>query len=449
MSTAIETVVSPHPSDFLRCLGKYRLLRRIGRGGMSSVYLAYDTEVGQPVALKLLAEHLAYDPRFVRRFRREAHIARMVDHAHIARGLDIGEHRATGTHYLALKFIDGPCLEQVLDEQGKLPIWVAARLMADVASALAYLHSLGYLHRDVKPGNILVDPANRAQLIDFGLAVRRDEHEGDLSQESRLGTPYYMAPEQALDGRADERGDLFALGATLFHLVTGEVPYPGSNPREVTDRKWTLPPPSARQLNPALPRSFDVLLTQLLDPDPNRRPKSAQLLAARLHRFVPRSETALTLPVLPAPTRIDETNLDPLAQTQPDAVANPNPVTGSKSLRSDRNDSRTAASGLIYRMWSPPARSVLMLSLMVSLVIGSAAVLASGVFCRADDKCGTSTTTGTPPSPVQQPPVTPVESGDPPQENDLCAAMGTFVSDMPTPSARRGPPLPSGPTAIR
>jgi serine/threonine-protein kinase len=263
----------------------YHLLRRLGQGGMSEVYLAFKTDQAHPVALKVLAEHLAGDPAFVNRFLREAKVALATGHAHIVRGLASGRDAATGRHYLALEFIDGPTAQAVLDQAGPLPVGDAVYITLDIARALEFLHARSIVHRDIKPDNILLSPAGLAKVADLGLAkhLNADDHLTVFDQ--GFGTSFYMPYEQALNARfVDGRSDVFALGATLYHLLTGAVPFPGDDHLAVVRQKEKGQYRPASAVNPRVPAKLDAVLARMLARNPRDRFQTASELIVALER---------------------------------------------------------------------------------------------------------------------------------------------------------------------
>ena len=197
----------------------YRLLRQIGEGGMSAVFQSYDVAAGRPVAVKLLSDHLAAQPEFVGRFYREARLSRVLEHPHIVRGFTSGFDPFANKHYLVLEYIDGPT---ALARLGRLSVGAVVRIGIDAARAPEFLHDRGYVHRDVKPDNILLDPDGGAKLADLGLAKRLTDDSHLTAVHQGVGTTYYMPYEQAVNANlVDGRSDLFALGATLYHLLAG------------------------------------------------------------------------------------------------------------------------------------------------------------------------------------------------------------------------------------
>ncbi|MCS6863454.1 MAG: serine/threonine-protein kinase [Gemmataceae bacterium] len=267
----------------LRSIAGYRLLRKIGQGGMSAVYQSYDVAAQRPVAVKILADHLAGQPEFVGRFYREARLSRVLEHPRIVQGYAAGFDAEVGKHYLVLEFIDGPTAHEALTHIGRLSVGVVVQIGIDMARALAFLHERQYVHRDVKPDNILLHPDGHAKLADLGLAKRLNDDSQLTSIHQGVGTTYYMPYEQAVNANlVDGRSDIFALGASLYHLLTGDVPFPGATHDEVIREKWQGSFRPLRELNPSVPPAVAQLIEATLACDPRARIQRAEDLAAAL-----------------------------------------------------------------------------------------------------------------------------------------------------------------------
>ncbi len=276
------------PSDPLqqvRSVGDYRILRPLGEGGMGTVYLGYDEKLKRQVAVKVLADHLASNQSFIDRFYREAKSGSLLNHPNIVRGLGVGQDRATGLHYLVLEYVDGPNARTLLDRHTRLTVGDAVHVALDIARALEHAHSRSVVHRDIKPDNILVTRSGVAKLADMGLAKRTDEASHLTAARQGFGTPHYMPYEQAINAKyADGRSDVYALGATLYHLVTGEVPFSGANHLEVVEKKnlGVFLPASA--VNPAVSPVLDEIIDKMLARDPRDRYQTASELIIDLER---------------------------------------------------------------------------------------------------------------------------------------------------------------------
>ncbi len=284
---SIEPVPSSDPLEGWTLAG-YRLVERIGRGGMGAVYRAEQTSLHRIVAVKVLLPDLAGNEEYVKRFRREALSAASLEHTNIIRIYDVGE--APGPngsiHFLATEFVRGETLDHRLARKGVLPERDALKIAVQIVRALDYAHSRGIVHRDVKPGNLMVDHYGVAKLMDLGLAkaVHEDGSKITLSGEA-LGTPWYMSPEQArIEKDIDIRSDIYSLGATLYHLVTGRFPFKGSDPTEVLRMhvSATLTPPD--QINPKLSPPLCRLIEKMMAKNRFHRHQTPEELLADLKR---------------------------------------------------------------------------------------------------------------------------------------------------------------------
>ncbi len=268
----------------------YRLEREIARGGMSTVYLARKREIGTVSAVKVLSRETADDRSFVRRFIEEARTTARFSHPNIVHVIDAGK-TTDGRYYIAMEYVDGRTVGDRIREKGPLEEREALRIIEQAASALEAAHSMGLLHRDVKPGNIMMDGDGVARLCDFGLALpawRKPEAEGLV-----YGTPEYMAPEQARGSRdLDSRADLYSLGATLYHMLFGRPLFSAANPQLIAALQITEQPviPETPPISPAT-RS---LLAWTLQKDPDARPQTAAELRAAVHRILA-GETSVSL----------------------------------------------------------------------------------------------------------------------------------------------------------
>ncbi len=239
-------------SESGRMLGKYRLLRRIGRGGMGEVYEAEDTVLERRVAVKLLPISVAGEPRRLERFVREARAAARLNHPHVVTVYDVGQE--AGTAFLVLELVQGETLQGRLEAGGGIPWLEATRVIADVSRGLAAAHAAGIIHRDIKPSNILRTPDGIAKLGDFGLAKALDAEGASLTGSGfLLGTPHYMSPEQCRAEPTDERSDVYSLGATYHALLTGRPPFAGTTAMQILFAHCSNPPPDARDAVPDVP----------------------------------------------------------------------------------------------------------------------------------------------------------------------------------------------------
>ncbi|MGH7149953.1 MAG: protein kinase domain-containing protein, partial [Planctomycetota bacterium] len=292
----------PGPSERLPAVEGYEILARLGSGATGVVFKARKAGSDRLVALKVLHPELARDRRFVARLKREARVCASLDHPNLARGIELGE--AGGIPCLVLEFVEGKSLKTVLRERGALPEEEVLSIGQQIARALSHAHGRGVVHRDVKPGNVIVEPGGRARLTDFGLA--RAPLDDSITREgATLGTPQYLAPEQARDvASADARSDLYGLGATLFHAATGAPPFEGERIADVLTKVLFEPAPDPASRNPGLTPGLGLVLRKLLLKDPARRYASAEALLADLEAVADRQSPSVEASsVIEAPPR--------------------------------------------------------------------------------------------------------------------------------------------------
>lgn len=269
-------------------IGDFKVLKKLGEGGMGSVYLAVGPN-RERAALKVLSTELARQRALVTRFLREGRAACKLQHPHLVRGIEVGED--SGHYYFAMEFVDGTNVHDMLRARGRLLAREATNLVLQIAEGLAYAHEHGFIHRDIKPGNVLVSKDGVAKLADLGLARQMDAERTALTRTgASLGTPTYVAPEQALDAkRADERSDIYALGATWYHMIAGRPPFEGDGVLEIMHKHLNETPKPVESFAPGTPRSVSQLLTRMLAKEPERRVQSAAELCDLIRRKCLRS----------------------------------------------------------------------------------------------------------------------------------------------------------------
>jgi WD40 repeat protein/tRNA A-37 threonylcarbamoyl transferase component Bud32 len=265
--------------------GDYDLLETVARGGMGVVFKARHRQLDRVVALKMILAGQLADEQHIQRFRAEAQAAAKLDHPGIVPVYEVGEQQ--GLHYFTMTFVEGKSLAQRLRD-GPLPAKEAARLVRDLAAAVAYAHEHGIVHRDLKPANVLIDAQGQPKLTDFGLAKQTQGASAMTGTDQVLGTPSYMAPEQAQGGAATvgTASDVYGLGALLFALLTGRPPFQGSSPVETIQHVIGADPPRPRSLNPSVPRDLETICLKCLEKSPQKRYASAIALSEDLDRFL-------------------------------------------------------------------------------------------------------------------------------------------------------------------
>ncbi len=265
---------------------RYEMHRRLARGGMSDVYLAKDLLLDRPVAVKVLFPEFAKDPTFVERFRREAQAAANLNHPNIVAVYDWGQQ--SGTYFIVMEYIEGRSLSDIVRTDGPLHPRRAAEITADVAAALGFAHRNGVVHRDIKPGNILISPSGQVKVADFGIAQAiTGGTEANLTQAGAvMGTATYFSPEQAQGKTVDPRSDLYSLGCVLYEMLTTRPPFSGDTPVAIAYKHVQEPAPLPSATGVAVPPALEAIVAQLMAKDPAQRYASAEDLRADLRNYL-------------------------------------------------------------------------------------------------------------------------------------------------------------------
>jgi eukaryotic-like serine/threonine-protein kinase len=261
--------------------GRYRILQKLGSGGMANVYLAEDEELGRRIAIKILNDRHANDDSFVERFRREAKNAAGLSHPNIVSIYDRGE--AEGTYYIAMEYLDGRSLKELVVARGPLPIPDAIDATRQVLAALRFAHRKGVVHRDIKPHNVMADADGRLKVTDFGIAragVSQMTEAGSI-----IGTAQYLSPEQARGAPVDQRSDLYSVGVVLYEMLTGTTPFSGETPVEIAMKHLSDPPRPPSVERPDIPPDLDMVVLRALAKNPDDRFQTAEEMNAELERI--------------------------------------------------------------------------------------------------------------------------------------------------------------------
>jgi serine/threonine protein kinase len=383
--------------------GRYVIERRLGAGGMSTVFMANDTVLERPVAVKLLAEHLADDEAFVYRFRREALSAARLQHPNIVQVFDSGQDQSTGRHYIVMEYVDGPSAADMLRERKELDIDETVRLVRDACHGLDYAHRAGVVHRDVKPGNLLfAEEMGTTKLADFGIA-KAAEQTRITQVGSVLGTAAYLSPEQARGEEAGPASDIYSLGVCAYQFLTGRLPHEYTSLTELALKQQQDPVAPIGEYRPEVAAELDDAVRLALERDPAARYSSALEMAEAIEAGERGEATAATQRLAvsdyDATRAIDETSATralPRTEyrgpqpTRVQEVAPPLTAAPARARRDDRAAARRAASRRRFGGF------LALLAALAAIVVVAVALLSS-----SDGST-----------------VQPVDSGDPQQQID-------------------------------
>ncbi|MET0614229.1 MAG: protein kinase [Thermoleophilaceae bacterium] len=363
--------------------GRYVLGPRLGAGGMSTVFEARDTVLERPVAVKLLAEHLADDEAFVYRFRREALSAARLQHPNIVQVFDSGQDPSSHRHYIVMEYVDGPSAADMLRERKRLGIDETIRLVRDACHGLDYAHRAGVVHRDVKPGNLLfAEEMGATKLADFGIA-KAAEQTRITQVGSVLGTAAYLSPEQARGEEAGPPSDIYSLGVCAYQFLTGRLPHEYASLTELALKQQQDPVDPITNYRPEVPAELDEAVRVALERDPDARYATALEMAEAIEAGVRGEATEATLRLgmsdLDMTEAIDQTAATQALQrtsvgaspTRVQQAVTPAPVQEARTRRDERDLARRAAT---RRRWGT---FLALLAVIAAVAIVAVALLSS------------------------------------------------------------------------
>ena len=311
--------------------GRYELTHLIARGGMAQVYRAMDRQLERPVALKVLFPELSVDRTFVERFRREAQAAANLSHPNIVPVFDWGED--DGSYFIVMEYVQGRPLSAVLRDPQRVSPRQIATIGAGVAAALAFAHRHGVVHRDVKPGNILITPDGDVKVTDFGIARAMNTEESLTQTGAVMGTAAYFSPEQAEGKGVDSRSDIYSLGVVLYEMAVGRPPFTGDSPVAVASKHVRDQPVLPRQANPTVPPALEAVIMKAMAKNPDDRYGSAEELRADLLRFADGRPVEAGDPGLTSVmTAVGATQAMPMTTGRTMAVPPPGPAPSEEDL---------------------------------------------------------------------------------------------------------------------
>ncbi len=309
-------------------LAGYRVLRKLGQGGMATVYKAHEDSLNRVVALKVIGLHLSESAQFIERFKREAQAAAQLSHPNIVQVYAIGEEN--GVHFFAMEYVKGRSLREIIEGEGFLTAGRAVPILEQVSEALAVAHDAGIVHRDIKPANIMIDEVGRARVADFGIAQMITEDR--LTQSGMMiGTPEYISPEQCHGEKLDGRSDIYALGVTFFQMLSGRTPFQADTPAELVLQIIEGPSSTVGAFNPTVPPAVQAVVEKMMCVDPKNRFQSAEDLLHAL-RDVDTEPHTTTVQMAGAPAADSLPAAPPAAPTEVVAADADGPATAATEV---------------------------------------------------------------------------------------------------------------------
>jgi tetratricopeptide (TPR) repeat protein len=271
VTKTLETPVEKYPRGYTFA-DRYKIIEKLGIGGMGAVYRVEDTNIDQDIALKLIKPEIASDRKTIERFQNELKTTRMISHRNVCRMFDLNE--SEGTYYITMEYVSGEDLKSFIRRSGKLDIPKAISIAKEVCEGLAEAHRLGVVHRDLKPSNIMIDKDGESRIMDFGIA-RSLRTKGVTGEGIIIGTPEYMSPEQAEAKEVDNRSDIYSFGVILYEMVTGQLPFEGDTPLSIAMKHKGELPKDPKEINTQIPEDLNSVIMRCLEKDKEKRYQSA------------------------------------------------------------------------------------------------------------------------------------------------------------------------------
>ena len=262
--------------------GRYQIIEELGKGGMGRVYKALDTKIDEKIALKLIKPEIATDKKTIERFSNELKYARKIRHKNVCHMYDLGEEK--GNNYITMEFVEGEDLKSMIRMSGQLSTGMTIKVAKQICDGLSEAHKLGMIHRDLKPGNVMIDKNGDARIMDFGL-VRSLEAKSITGAGVMIGTPEYMSPEQVEGKEIDKRSDLYSLGVALYEMMTGQVPFEGDTPFTIGVKHKSEIPQEPKKINEQIPDDLNLLIMKCLEKEKERRYQTADEIHADLENI--------------------------------------------------------------------------------------------------------------------------------------------------------------------
>lgn len=263
---------------------RYRLIEQIGSGGMAVIYRAQDMELGRTVSVKILRPSLVDDPEFLMRFKREAQSAANLTHPNIVTVHDVGQD-GPKTHFIVMEYVAGQDLKKIIRARGSFDVDAALSITVEICKGVGFAHRAGLVHCDIKPQNVLITPDNSVKVTDFGIARALSLAQPEEVEEVVWGSPHYFSPEQATGEGCTPASDVYSIGIVLFELLTGRLPFTGTDYRDLAMAHIKQPPPTLSSVNPALPQELDRIINKVLAKEPSARYRTADQLGRILDKY--------------------------------------------------------------------------------------------------------------------------------------------------------------------